>query len=118
MKKIFVIPLLLLVMGIGHGSLVSNAVAEDSVEEIDTSVTMSGLICNVLGFLVGKVGKALAAFACMGVSLAFLAGKVSWTLVLTFSLAMACIFGAPTIIKVFTGSSEAACDNSGGSGES
>ncbi|MDR1425393.1 MAG: TrbC/VirB2 family protein [Rickettsiales bacterium] len=85
--------------------------ANANEETVNTTMTMEDLICNVLGFLTGKVGKALAAFACMGVSLAFLAGKVSWTLVLTFSLAMACIFGAPTIIKVFTGGNEAACSN-------
>ncbi len=77
---------------------------------LDTTTTMEGLICNVLGFLTGGVGKALAAFACMGIALAFLGGKVSWTLILTFSLGMACIFGAPTIIKAFTGG-DAACSD-------
>ncbi len=83
---------------------------EGLTETLNTSITMEALICNVLGFLTGGVGKALAAFACMGIALAFLGGKVSWTLILTFSLGMACIFGAPTIIKAFTGG-DAACSD-------
>ncbi|MDR3078777.1 MAG: TrbC/VirB2 family protein [Rickettsiales bacterium] len=105
MKRFSTILLLLAVLGVGGGSFRSVGASEP----LNTTTTMEGLICGVLGFLTGKVGKALAAFACMGVSLAFLAGKVSWTLVLTFSLAMACIFGAPTIIQAFTGSGDAAC---------
>jgi type IV secretory pathway VirB2 component (pilin) len=85
-------------------------------ETVDTTLTMDNLVCNVLGFLTGKVGKALAAFACMGVSLAFLGGKVSWTMILTFSLGMACIFGAPTIIKAFTGGNDVACSGSESTG--
>lgn len=88
----------------------SNNVFASGFNTVDTSKSMEGLICNVLGFLTGGVGKALAAFACIGMSLAFLGGKVSWTLILTFALGMACIFGAPTIIKAFTGG-DAACSN-------
>ncbi|MDR2777514.1 MAG: TrbC/VirB2 family protein [Rickettsiales bacterium] len=111
-KRLSVILLLSTIMTIGHGSSTVHGGSSSDGESVNTATTMEDLICNVLGFLTGRVGKALAAFACMGVSLAFLAGKVSWTLVLTFSLAMACIFGAPTIIKVFTGAGEAACSSS------
>jgi type IV secretory pathway VirB2 component (pilin) len=107
MKKIFTVLLLLIAISVDRGGFITARAGEP--ELVDTSITIDGLVCNVLGFLTGKLGKALAAFACMGVSLAFLAGKVSWTLVLTFTLAMACIFGAPTIIKAFTGGTEAAC---------
>lgn len=104
MKKMLIISLLLFMI------TARNVVyaTDQTSYTLNTSTTMEDLICNVLGFLTGGVGKALAAFACMGIALAFLGGKVSWTLILTFSLGMACIFGAPTIIKAFTGG-ETAC---------
>ena len=74
--------------------------AADTEYDTDTTATQAG-----------PIGKALAAFACMGISLAFLAGKVSWTLILTFSLGMACIFGAPAIIDAFTGGGKDFCSD-------
>lgn len=79
--------------------------------EYDTDTTATQVVCNVLAYVTGPIGKALAAFACMGISLAFLAGKVSWTLILTFSLGMACIFGAPAIIDAFTGGGKDFCSD-------
>ena len=111
MKKIFIILISLLLVTANSNN--AKAGGGDTANEytVDTSTTLEGLICNVLGFLTGGVGKALAAFACMGIALAFLGGKVSWTLILTFSLGMACIFGAPTIIKAFTGGDAACSEN-------
>ena len=71
---------------------------------------MTDLLCNALAFLTGGVGKTLAAFACIGVSLAFVGGKVAWTTVLAFSLGMACIFGAPQIVTIFAGGDKP-CEN-------
>ena len=78
--------------------------------EYDTDTTATQVVCNVLAYVTGPIGKALAAFACMGISLAFLAGKVSWTLILTFSLGMACIFGAPQIVAIFSGGDKPCAD--------
>lgn len=112
MKKMLITLLLFSIITSGNIVKASGGTTggDSSSYTVDTTTTMEGLICNVLGFLTGGVGKALAAFACMGIALAFLGGKVSWTLILTFSLGMACIFGAPTIIKAFTGGS-AACSS-------
>ena len=116
MKKIFFILFLLTVFSLNTNYFIesNDALAAtasfENLSDLDTETSMESLICNVLGFLTGGVGKALAAFACIGISLAFLGGKVSWTLILTFSLGMACIFGAPTIIKAFTGGSAACKD--------
>ncbi|MDR2777983.1 MAG: TrbC/VirB2 family protein [Rickettsiales bacterium] len=119
MKKFLMLMFLVFFMGIfavgtvnadGSGSGSGDGGGNTDIEAVKTDVKMLDLICNVLGFVTGSVGKALAAFVCAGTALAFLAGKVSWTLVLTFTLGMACIFGAPTIIKVFTNSDTAACE--------
>lgn len=114
MKRIFLFLFLFTLFSLNTKAI--NICAANDLEfvsNLDTTTTMEDLICNVLGFLTGGVGKALAAFACIGISLAFLGGKVSWTLILTFSLGMACIFGAPTIIKAFTGG-DTACSSSKG----
>ena len=88
--------------------------ADDSLLNQDFSDTnMTDLLCNALSFLTGTVGKTLAAFACIGVSLAFVGGKVAWTTVLAFSLGMACIFGAPQIVQMFAGGDKP-CENVGG----
>ena len=76
--------------------------------ELDTDMT--DLLCTALSFLTGGVGKTLAAFACIGVSLAFVGGKVAWTTVLAFSLGMACIFGAPQIVAIFSGGDKPCAD--------
>lgn len=109
MKKIFIILISLLFLTTNSNVARASGSLEFKDKLNSQTSSMEDLICNVLGFLTGGVGKALAAFACMGIALAFLGGKVSWTLILTFSLGMACIFGAPTIIKAFTGG-DAACE--------
>lgn len=109
MRKFLILFFVCFSLFLGENAIASTNDTND-FNSVDTKTSMEGLICNVLGFLTGGVGKALAAFACIGMSLAFLGGKVSWTLILTFALGMACIFGAPTIIKAFTGG-DAACSN-------
>lgn len=83
----------------------SNALAggEYNLNETVGQYKLEDYLCNALKFLTGGVGKSLAAFACIGVSLAFVSGKVAWTSILAFALGMACIFGAPQIIKAFAG---------------
>lgn len=83
---------------------------EISSNENLTGNGLEDYLCNALAFLTGGVGKSLAAFACIGVSLAFIGGKVAWTSILAFALGMACIFGAPQIIKAFAGG-DSACQN-------
>lgn len=112
MKKLFVFMFLIFIMSTTNESARGES---NDMSGPDTKIEMETIICNVLGFVTGGVGKALAAFVCAGTALAFLAGKVSWTLVLTFTLGMACIFGAPTIIKVFTGTGEVACEGTSAS---
>lgn len=100
MKKIFLFFSLFVAASVLFN--IAPAMATDA-EMGDMSLSMTDLLCNALGFLTGTVGKTLAAFACIGVSLAFVGGKVAWTTVLAFSLGMACIFGAPQIVVIFAG---------------
>ena len=71
-----------------------------SSNSVNTDNGMEDYLCTALGFLTGGVGK----------SLAFVGGKISWTTILTFAVGMACIFGAPQIIKAFAGG-DVACSS-------
>lgn len=111
MKKVFLIFLLFFSFNL-FVFQPSNALAGTSNDELGKH-TLEEYLCNALRFLTGGVGKSLAAFACIGVSLAFVSGKVAWTSILAFALGMACIFGAPQIIKAFAGG-DVACDGLNG----
>jgi type IV secretory pathway VirB2 component (pilin) len=69
------------------------------------NMSLENFLCTVFRYLTGTVGKAIAAFACVGISLGFIAGKLAWPTVLTFAIGMACVFGAPQIVKAFSGGS-------------
>lgn len=71
---------------------------------------LESYICNAFNFLTGGVGKSLAAFACIGMSLGFVSGKLQWQTVLVFAIGMACIFGSPQIVKAFAGGNLACKD--------
>jgi type IV secretory pathway VirB2 component (pilin) len=106
MKKVFLCLCCLFVLF----SVLKPGLALASTVEVGTGGTLEAYLCKVLQYLTGKVGKAIAAFACIGVSLGFVAGKLAWATVLTFAIGMACIFGAPQIVKSFAGGDEA-CKN-------
>ena len=113
MKKVALFLSLFMVFTILFNVAPAMAGNDDSLLNQEFSDTnMTDLLCNALSFLTGTVGKTLAAFACIGVSLAFVGGKVAWTTVLAFSLGMACIFGAPQIVQMFAGGDKP-CENVG-----
>ena len=72
------------------------------------TTTMTGILCSIMKFITGGVGKTFASFAVIFIGVGFLAGKTTWTAMITFALGIAAIFGAPTVIKAFTGG-DAAC---------
>ena len=64
---------------------------------------MQTVLCNVLRFVTGTVGKTLASFIIIGVGLGFFTGKVSWGLLIGVTLGISAMFGAPAIIGAITG---------------
>lgn len=64
---------------------------------------MQKVLCNVLVFVTGTVGKTLASFIIIGVGLGFFTGKVSWGLLIGVTLGISAMFGAPAIIGALTG---------------
>ena len=109
MKKIFNVKQVVVFMLLFF--IIANIVNPAFATGDASGATLEDYICNVFKYLTGTVGKALAAFACVGVSLAFVGGKIQWTTVLVFAIAMACIFGAPQIVKAFSGGDLACADS-------
>lgn len=72
---------------------------------------MQLVLCNVLKFITGTVGKTLASFIIIGVGLGFFTGKVSWGLLIGVTLGISAMFGAPAIISAITGGTKELCDN-------
>lgn len=83
-----------------------------------TSITSDGgsggdmqiVLCNVLAFVTGGIGKTIASFIIIGVGLGFFTGKVSWGVLIGVTLGISAMFGAPAIVKAITGGSTAFCD--------
>lgn len=99
-----------------NGSMINQARANgDDTLMKDGSLNGSLIttLCNVLKFVTGSVGKTLATFAIIFIGVTFLNGKCSWTVLVTFTLGLAAIFGAPAVIKAFTGG-EIACKSNNG----
>jgi type IV secretory pathway VirB2 component (pilin) len=66
-------------------------------------------ICNVINIVSGPAGKAFAAFAIVSVGIGFFSGKVSWGLLIGVSVAIATMFGAPSIVSAITGKPSFQC---------
>lgn len=71
---------------------------------------MQKVLCNVLKFVTGTVGKTLASFIIIGVGLGFFTGKVSWGLLIGVTLGISAMFGAPAIIRAVTGDTTKLCE--------
>ncbi|MDR2527186.1 MAG: TrbC/VirB2 family protein [Rickettsiales bacterium] len=71
--------------------------------------TMAVVLCNVLGFVTGTVGKTLASFVIIGVGLGFFTGKVSWGALIGVTLGISALFGSPAIIRAVTGGGNTIC---------
>ena len=58
---------------------------------------MGDVICTVLSFIYGNLGRGLAALAVIILGIGALLGKVSWGLAITVAVGIATIFGSPGI---------------------
>ena len=92
----------------GGAGAAGNTTTSDTVNSELGDTTMTGILCSIMKFITGGVGKTFASFAVIFVGVGFLSGKTTWTAMITFALGIAAIFGAPTVIKAFTGG-DAAC---------
>ena len=80
-----------------------------SATDVTKSNDMQQVLCNVLKFVTGTVGKTLASFIIIGVGLGFFTGKVSWGLLIGVTLGISAMFGAPAIVGALTGGEKSVC---------
>ncbi|GMO65001.1 MAG: hypothetical protein Ta2D_11630 [Rickettsiales bacterium] len=109
-KVILLLVVVLLVLANVDASFAASIPGGDTVSA-GTSDTLSGgsmatVLCNVLGFVTGTVGKTLASFTIIGVGLGFFSGKVSWGAMIGVTLGISALFGSPAIIRAVTGGGE------------
>ena len=78
-------------------------------EGTGSGMNMMYILCGGMRFITGGIGKTIAAFAVIALGGTFIAGKVAWSVLLTFAFAMGLIFGAPVIISMFTGGDAENC---------
>ena len=109
MKKIlFILFLSLLSLNIyAAGDSAGSAVSGTAIGGYDSAMSgdMQQVLCNVLNFVTGGIGKTIAAFIIIGVGLGFFTGKCSWGVLIGVTLGITCMFGAPAIIASVTGDS-------------
>ena len=80
-----------------------NAITATS--DIGTDNDLAIVLCNVLRFVTGGVGKTIASFIIIGVGVGFFTGKVSWGVLIGVTLGISAMFGAPAIVGAITGGS-------------
>jgi len=71
------------------------------------------VLCNVVAFFTGTIGKAIATLALIIVGLGALMGKVSWGMALIVGVGVALVFGAAGIIDSLGAAGAASCSNTG-----
>ncbi|GEM_PF-1022318 len=64
------------------------------------------VLCNVVDFVTGPVGSALATLAVIIIGVGALMGKVSWGMAIIVGLGVATVFGAPTLVNNIAGGSD------------
>jgi len=60
---------------------------------------ISKILCNVVGWFTGPVGKAIATIALIVIGVGALMGKVSWGVAIIVAIGIAIIFGAGMILN-------------------
>ncbi|MDR0423664.1 MAG: TrbC/VirB2 family protein [Rickettsiales bacterium] len=81
-------------------------VSAEAIQAADLSQSggsMGTVLCNILQFVTGPIGKGVASLAIIGVGVGFFSGKVSWSALIAVTLALATLFGSPAIIRVISG---------------
>lgn len=117
MKKLMIFILFFSFLGFNNFTVSqANAGASETDEGLAESVGdrgMYAMLCGIMRFVTGNVGKTFASFAIIAVGIGFLTGKTTWVAMITFALGIAAIFGAPVVIKALTGGDEVVCSNVG-----
>ncbi len=73
---------------------------------------LDNVLCNIVSFFTGAVGKGIATIALIIIGIGALMGKISWGMALIVALGIALVFGATTLVDAL-GASEGGTTSSG-----
>jgi type IV secretory pathway VirB2 component (pilin) len=74
-----------------------------------TPTGLSEVLCNVVGWFTGTIGKALATLAIIVIGIGALMGKVSWGMAIIVGLGVGVIFGAESIVDALSSGAAGSC---------
>jgi len=74
---------------------------------------MEEVLCNMVGWITGTTGRALATIAIIIIGIGALLGKVSWGVALIVAIGVAMIFGAGTLVGLLGGAAAGNCAGPG-----
>lgn len=63
---------------------------------------MGAVMCELIQWITGPTGRALATLAIIIIGVGALMGKVSWGMAIIVAIGIAIVFGAPTILGLLT----------------
>ncbi|MDR3290224.1 MAG: TrbC/VirB2 family protein [Rickettsiales bacterium] len=109
-KNLLLLVIVLLLVSVVEASASGTFTLANTVDvadqELQAGGTMGTVLCNVLAFVTGTIGKTLASFTIIGVGLGFFSGKVSWGAMIGVTLGISALFGSPAIIRAIAGGGE------------
>jgi len=71
--------------------------------ELGEETPMGNVLCAVVDFMYGNLGRGLATLAVITIGIGALLGKVSWGMAITVGIGIAVIFNAETITAMLLG---------------
>lgn len=75
------------------------AMPEASFAETDPTDSFTGVLCELVSWFNGPVGRAIAMIAVITVGIGALMGKVTWGMAVMVAIGIAVIFGAASIVN-------------------
>lgn len=82
----------------------------------DGQTPIGAVVCDILTWLTGATGRAIATLAIIIIGVGALMGKVSWGMAIIVAVGVAIVFGAPEILNLLGGGTSSCTDAVIGSG--
>ena len=76
-----------------------------------SGTAIANVLCTVVGWFTGPVGKGIATLAIIVIGIGALMGKVSWGMAIIVGVGVAVVFGAPEIVGEL-GAEQDGCEGS------
>ena len=81
----------------GPGITATNPNQGTNNTAVGQTTPLTDALCTIILVLNGRIGRAIAAMAIIGVGYAFWASKISWVMIVTVGIGIGIIFGAKTV---------------------